>query len=914
MLVRGPDARTGRPGEAPARRLRTDGRPAGGRAGERKLERSLKASSRDVRLRRGLTEGILLGDLKQQKMPRRGLMQEYEDTTLKIQISGKAFYLDLPDNKSTKFLEDVLKKMGGKIESFLSKEVSYLISNRKEAALRSKSANSASAPTWKHLRNCQTNPSHSINFRNGQMVSRGKRLLEKAIKNNECGAGNSTLANARSWGMKILHLDDLLAYLEKRGARKLLNANRKTLNTGCSIPSIYKSTKVGKLKPPFLKIEDSSRNFKPLYHQFVNYPELNYKSHKRFSAFEHLKILRSASQEEEKNRFGVCRMTDSEGDVETLTKPAELHVERRRHRFCECCHEKFYDLFTHLHSKRHQDFAINPSHFTALDKIMSQLENEFVECQSNGILKRSAKTTSSPGISLSKEYVDSLQVVNNLAHGDEKQAHSVAESQVMIFSLKHLEPVEKIGVNSKLHHVTLDKMKAEPNLEALKHNLIQLDHNLASISSANRIDVCSKHKLLDFSTAEKAACQRLNTCTQEVSPDANKEGIVEIFHQEKQAHMSSASEQTLSYMNAFPQFQKVDCDALIIDNKCSFKKRKRSDDASSQNERRPRAKMDDAGDYFTFFKGNNSPAENFGEYISQPHTELFYLSDQDKSLASTCLEQKIFSVPDSMKFSIGEHFDLSSHLYLDKSLNIKEGLENLQSKNDCRNLVNPPRLVWNCEEKPNYLPKTTTADNQEVSEEIQMNETALIQNEQLEMTINSARIEASRGLLSPAPNTEDFASQSNKVVLNEIVLTDEAKLQNANEEINLGTEAANSATQLTTNNTKRSLGYDPSQYSKIDSQTDVNGCKNSVNFSHLAFKNYTLQTDTFSSESEWDIQLPAQYDIMQIVTKDQTVDVELLRKTCVNMEDAEYETQLYSVLKDKSEVDWINKEGHNQMS
>lgn len=47
-------------------------------------------------------------------MPRKSLIQDCEEVTLKnCPISGKAFYLDLPDNKSTKLLEDIVKNMGG---------------------------------------------------------------------------------------------------------------------------------------------------------------------------------------------------------------------------------------------------------------------------------------------------------------------------------------------------------------------------------------------------------------------------------------------------------------------------------------------------------------------------------------------------------------------------------------------------------------------------------------------------------------------------------------------------------------------------------------------------------------------------------------------------------------------------------
>lgn len=863
-------------------------------------------------------------------MPRKSLIQDCEEVTLKnCPISGKAFYLDLPDNKSTKLLEDIVKNMGGTIESFLSKEVSYVISNSKEANIQSKSY-LAPVPNKKHLKRDQANSSHSINFRNGQTISRGKRLLEKVIKNNECGVGNSTLANAHSWGVKILHLDDLLAYFEKRGVKKLLNTNRKTLGNGHSSNSAYKSTKVGKLKHPFLKIEDSSRHFKPLYHQFLDYPELNYKSHKGHSAFDHRKKSKNGYQDQEKSKPGDCRMTDSEGDVETRTKPAELHILKKRHSFCECCHETFRDLAAHLHSKQHQDFASNPSHFNALDGIMSRLPNEFVECQSNGSIQRSTKTASNTGISLSKMYVESLQAVTNFVLEDEEQdcsLDSVSGSLVINLPLKNLEQVEMMGQDSKLQLVKPDRTKEDSNMDISKHNPLQQEHDQASVNSTNGTDRWSKQlvvKLLDFRAVGEEACHKsneqldvMNAHMDDTSFGADKEGSSETCHLEKQEHMNSAPEEILSCVKAFPKFQKVDCDANTIGNKCNFNKRKRSNDASSQNENSPRPRLDDLSEvcnFFTFFKSTNSFVNN----LSQAHTELFYLSDVDKTFTSTCFQPSVLPTTYSMNIAMGEHFDLSTKLNLDKPSNIKEGLEDLQRKTNFKNMVNLQEVVWNCEEKQNYLSNTTTTNNQEVSEDIQFvqaTEIAFNEKVQLKVTLSNTTGQDRNKLLSTVPNTEDFVSPKSKVVLDtEIVLTGETKLENAHKEMNPGMAAQSPVVQLTASdksNTKRLPGYDPF----LDAKMDESGCKDSVNFCHFAFKNNTGQTDIFSSESEWDIQLPAQCCIVQTISEDQhSVDMEILRKTCVDMKDAEYETQLNSVLKNKSEVDLINKVGHDLMS
>uniref|UniRef100_UPI00398F2AD8 uncharacterized protein n=1 Tax=Pristiophorus japonicus TaxID=55135 RepID=UPI00398F2AD8 len=883
-------------------------------------------------------------------MPRRCLVQGDEDGPVRnCPISGKAFYLDLPNNKNTKFLEDVVKKLGGTIESFLSKEVSYVISNSKEAKLGSKSANLASVPNKEYLKNNQTSSYHSVNHKDGQMmqISRGKRLLETVIKNNECGGGNSILANARSWGVKILHLDDLLAYFEKKGFKKLLNANRKTEGNGHSSKSICKSAKVGKLKQPYLKIEDSSRHFRPLYQQFVNYPELNYESQRGFSAFDPLKKSRSGCREQEKSKLGDCRMTNSEGDVETFSKPAALHVEKKRQRFCECCHETFYDLVEHLHSKQHQDFASDPSQFTALDGIVSQLENEFVEYQSNGCIQRSMKLVSSPETSLSKMYMESLQAVNDLVLGEEKLSlESVAGSQLMNFSVENLEGIDEVGQNSKLHHVKPDQTNDELTQQGLELNghrscLLQQDHELESFNCMNQIVACSKQLVmkspdcssLDFNTgvaAERATCHMPNeqmdsvdAFVQEISCGADKEETSESCHRSEQEHMKSASEEVSYCMTAIPKSWKVDCDIITTGTNCSFKKRKHSD-ISSQDERSPRPKLDDLTgicDCFSFIKNSNSLVSNFNEHIFQPHAELLYLSDLHKTFTShTCVEQNMFPTPCSMNVSTGEHFDLSAKFNSYGPLIGKESLVDIESSragNECENWGMPQRVVWDCEEKPS-LPNTTATGSREVNEDIWLvrtSETVQHDQEPMKIALSSATVQTGKELLSAPQNTAGFTSQSCKVVHNDDpVLKGEAEIQVTNEEIEYSNVAKNTVMQLISSfksNAQKYLGSDTLLCAKTNFQEDENGCKNSVNLTnlcHSSVQNDIFHTEMFSSESEWDIQLSSRLGNIQAITKDQSVDMELLRKTCVTVKDAEYETQLYSVLKDKSEEDWMNKE------
>ncbi|XP_025063054.1 protein DBF4 homolog B [Alligator sinensis] len=274
------------------------------------------------------------------------------------------------------------------IESFLSKEVSYVVSSSKEAKLDSrpgrqtkKQSSTASwddkakiLPSVASKGGCHARPSPKpANSVNTALISRGKELLQKVIRNQDTWAGSSILANARSWGVRILHVDEMMAYIQQllltmSGARKSSQKMEVTsLAFGPRVP------KVGKLKPPFLKIEDQSRRFRPLHHQFKSFPDLNFLAPKDCSPFEPLKSPSSSC----KTRVPEGCMILSERERSPQSTPPT--VPKKRKGFCECCQETFEDLQLHLQSSHHRQFALDDSQYAAVDHLISQLINDFVE-------------------------------------------------------------------------------------------------------------------------------------------------------------------------------------------------------------------------------------------------------------------------------------------------------------------------------------------------------------------------------------------------------------------------------------------------------------------------------------------------------------------------------------------------------
>ncbi|KAG5203081.1 hypothetical protein JEQ12_002664 [Ovis aries] len=159
-------------------------------------------------------------------------------------FSGKSFYLDLPAGKNLQFLTGAIQQLGGDesdplsvikglqvIEGFLSKEVSYIVSSRREAKAESSRTSHRGCPSPSEVtvdtppvanpKGSRARPAQKA--MDPVPLSRGKELLQKAIRNQGSSSGggsghsSSLLSNARSWGVQILHVDGTLPAQGRKG-------------------------------------------------------------------------------------------------------------------------------------------------------------------------------------------------------------------------------------------------------------------------------------------------------------------------------------------------------------------------------------------------------------------------------------------------------------------------------------------------------------------------------------------------------------------------------------------------------------------------------------------------------------------------------------------------------------------------
>ncbi|XP_029978217.1 protein DBF4 homolog B [Sphaeramia orbicularis] len=322
---------------------------------------------------------------QQQKYPEKcGLLGKLCSGQKKLE--GKIFYLDQVKKRCTALLLEAICLLGGKVESFLHKDVNFVVTGNQEGLTEQRSLDSKagtkvmSEEPQRPVRqresifsNDKQRPSTSRPMACG---SRGKALLEKAIRNNERLQGSSVLANARSWGVKILHADDVLLYL-KRLTRESISAKQKSEKVHPKQGShVVKATA---LRSPYLKIEDSSRKYKPLHMQSMTFPTMYYLG--RFSPFEcppPPRFDKWAEPEKKKNR----EMSKVENSIEDKSKsplsplscnPSPWKPRKKDLSYCECCQQAYTNQDEHLQSSQHRTFALDSSNYGMVDQLIAAM-------------------------------------------------------------------------------------------------------------------------------------------------------------------------------------------------------------------------------------------------------------------------------------------------------------------------------------------------------------------------------------------------------------------------------------------------------------------------------------------------------------------------------------------------------------
>ncbi|XP_056375106.1 protein DBF4 homolog A [Hyla sarda] len=319
-----------------------ESRPAGGQSGRPLPSPSIpKANAVNIgsKMHKGGTQGrgvkMKPGQLPGKNLPDKGPTQK--------PFVGRVFYLDITSRLVAEKLEKDIKELGGTVEGFLSKEISCLITNKKEAKCTKSLKYPGSMPSPEPAQNSGSSSARPSGHKGDggsskkpekEDASRGKSLLKKVIKEPKILPKNSILANALNWGVRVLHLDEAKIYIDQK--KRSLQQVKQSLQPDASTKSVVKrpaarrKVKAQKLKSPFIKVEDSSCLNKTWHGQ-------------------------------------------DEGNV-THNKLKE----QKRRGYCECCLQKYDDLDVHLLSQQHKKYAQGP-YYQDVDNLITLFDFDFVD-------------------------------------------------------------------------------------------------------------------------------------------------------------------------------------------------------------------------------------------------------------------------------------------------------------------------------------------------------------------------------------------------------------------------------------------------------------------------------------------------------------------------------------------------------
>lgn len=306
-------------------------------------------------------------------------------------FTGKVFYLDLTSNRVAETLESDIKDLGGTVEKFFSKDIKYLVSNKKEAKYVQCLRQDSPVPSPESGPSSPQTLSHGDSSRSPVQkdafaASRGKSLVKRVVKEQERAQMNKIFSNALEWGVKILYLGDVIAYVQKKkkeisscqNPAPTVNKSNVTfthehMKANSSTKHDSQKCKGGRLSKPFVKVEDSSRHYRPFYLSLSNMPEFNLKTFPPCTPFcvEDKDFPRNRPRGLRGSRTSA---TDERANGRKKNK--------KRGGYCACCMVKYDSLPSHLQGERHKAFS-KSNEYLVLDNLVSTMPCNFIHIKSD---------------------------------------------------------------------------------------------------------------------------------------------------------------------------------------------------------------------------------------------------------------------------------------------------------------------------------------------------------------------------------------------------------------------------------------------------------------------------------------------------------------------------------------------------
>ena len=261
----------------------------------------------------------------------------------RLPFGGNTYYLDLKTCTSQLRLQRDIVHMGGKVDTFLSSQVTHLVTSKPTTLPRRESKVDTTGHTYEPV-----------------ALSRGLALLKLSNRTQSPAGGKSGVAaRARQLGVSVITLSDILDQIKR-------HAETRAELAPPIIAHERGTTVVKQLRGVFVKIEDDSRKFRPIMQRFQSFPAIVADSTHVTSPFLNNQHVKTALKKAESTRCSS----------QSVTQPSTKAAEKKTYRkdgFCECCDAYYEDINQHRRSEKHKQYASCDENYASLDTVISQL-------------------------------------------------------------------------------------------------------------------------------------------------------------------------------------------------------------------------------------------------------------------------------------------------------------------------------------------------------------------------------------------------------------------------------------------------------------------------------------------------------------------------------------------------------------
>ena len=269
----------------------------------------------------------------------------------RLPFDGHTYYLDLQKYPGQRRLERDIVYMGGKVDKFLSNQVTHVVTSK---------------PTVSPSRSgCGSTPGAAGQSLEPAVLSRGLTLLKLSGRTQSpAGDRKSGVADrAKQLGVAVITVSDILDQVQQHVETRADLAHMHPIiahDTG--------KTVVRQLRGVFMKIDDDGERFRPIMQRFQSFPAVIADSTHDTSPFltnQHVKAM-------------LKKIESTRCSSKSATMPSTKAARKKTYikdGFCELCETCFDDVQQHRQSEKHKQYANCDDNYASLDDVIGKLSS-----------------------------------------------------------------------------------------------------------------------------------------------------------------------------------------------------------------------------------------------------------------------------------------------------------------------------------------------------------------------------------------------------------------------------------------------------------------------------------------------------------------------------------------------------------